>query len=295
MSEKVNQPDCSIVIPVYNEEEIVGNAITRLDAFLRGKDIRYEIIAVNDGSSDNSFEELKKLECDSLRIISHPHNRGYGAALKTGVSESIARKVLFYDADGQHKPDEVMRLIVESIDYDMVVGSRQGYQGPGWRQPGKKFINLLANYLVSFKIPDLNSGLRIVTKKKFEQFEHLYPNGFSLSTTITLAFIKHGFTVKYIPITIEPRVGNSSLRITDGFKAIQLVLRMIMLFAPLRIFLPAALLFAIFTGVSVWIDIFVYQFNLSETTLILFVSSVMVFFMGLIADELASLRRELRV
>ena len=174
----------------------------------------------------------------------------------------------------------------------MVIGSRKGYKGPAWRQPGKKIINLIANYLVQFKIPDLNSGLRLVRKKHFHSFVHLYPQGFSLSTTITLAFIKEGLSVKYIPIKINKRTGKSTVKINDGFRAINLVFRMIMIFSPLRIFFPVGLIIFILGALSLVSDIL--NNNLTDTTTLLFTTFMMVLFFGLISDQLALVIRRKR-
>ena len=286
----------SIIVPIFNEENVIKEVLLDLDNFLRiNLNYRYELIAVNDGSTDKTDKILTRLELNNFSCFSNPYNKGYGAAIKLGVQKAQGAFVLFYDGDGQHNPREILKLVNNRTKYDMVIGSRQEYKGPKWRQPGKKIINIIANYLVNYKIPDLNSGFRIVRRECFNKFLHLYPNGFSLSTTITLAFIKHGFNVKYISIKVNKREGKSEVKLSDGFKAVNLVLRMIMLFSPMKIFLPCSLFFSLLTLASLYIDIFIYKFNISESTLIFFISSIILFFIGLIADQLASLRREMKL
>lgn len=285
----------SIIIPIFNEEQIIKDVITKLHHFLEDNLAdKYEIIAVNDGSKDGTKKILQTLALPNFSFISHPYNKGYGAALKSGVHKSQGKYVIFYDGDGQHRPVDLLLLTKEKNNFDMVVGSRLDYNGPFWRRPGKKIINKIANYLVNFNIPDLNSGLRLVRKEYFYKFLHLYPDGFSLSTTITLSFIKHGFNVKYVDIKVYKRSGKSTVKLSDGFKAINLVLRIIMLFSPIKIFLPCSLFFLCLTLVSLYIDIFLYHFNLSEFTLLLFASSMILFLMGLLADQIAAIRRDMK-
>ncbi len=284
----------SIIIPVYNEEAIIKQLVKDLLLFLDNKLKDYEIIVVDDGSKDKSWEKLSQISHPNLKLVRHPYNKGYGSALKTGASKARADVLIFYDGDNQHKPEDILKLVSEIGQYDMVVGSREGYKGPAWRQPGKKIINLIANYLVNFKIPDLNSGLRAVKKEKFNRFRHLYPNGFSLSTTITLAFLKQGYSVGYVPIQINKREGKSTVHILDGFRAVNLVLKMIMLFSPLKIFIPVSLLFFIIGAISLCRDVFI-VFNLNDNTILLLISALLFFLFGLLADQIAAIRREIRI
>ena len=288
----MNKQGISIIIPVFNEEEVVKKTIFSLEVFCKEKNIEHEIIVVNDGSEDDSGKVLSSI--GGINVITHPYNKGYGASLKSGTEKAIFEWVLFYDADGQHTPLHITALLKHIDEYDMVVGARMGYQGNLWRQPGKKILRMIADYAVEFKIPDLNSGLRLVNKSKFNSFLHLYPEGFSLSTTITLAFIKHGYTVGYFPIKIEKRIGKSSVRVTDGFKAINLVLRIIMLFSPMKFFVPLALTMLAGGIISLWYDIVVYK-DIADTTTFLFITAIIIGSFGLLADQVAAIRREMRV
>lgn len=282
----------SIIIPAFNEDKAIKKVIMNLSNFLEKFFLeRYEIIVINDGSSDGTEEVLRGLDLKNYRYYSNPYNKGYGASLKLGANQANGEYLIFYDSDGQHNPEDLTRLMAESDKYDMVIGERQGYQGPWVRQPGKKILKWVASYLVDFKIPDLNSGLRIVNKEKFYKYAHLYPNGFSLSTTITLAFIKEGFNVKYIPIKLNKRVGKSTVSPRDALKTFVLITRIITLFAPMRFFLPISVLFALITAASITNDIILS--NISDTSIMLFIATIFIFSFGVILDQIAAIRREL--
>lgn len=287
------QLNISVIIPVYNEAEVVSRVIDELKKFLISEGINHEIIAVDDASTDGTPQILAQK--NGIKVISHPYNKGYGASLKTGASHALYDWLLFFDGDGQHRVACLKEFISQTNKYDLIVGSRQGYQGPLLRQPGKKIIRLLVNYLAGRNIPDFNCGLRLVKKELFMNFRHILPDGFSLSTTSTLAFLKEGLDVKFIPIEIDKRIGRSSLRTSDGFKTLMLVIRLIMLFSPLKIFFPlAAFGFTISIG---WIihDLIVYNFSLiSKSAGFLFVVSLLIFLFGLLADQIAAIRRQIK-
>ena len=200
--------------------------------------------------------------------------------------------ILVFDADGQHRVEDIKKLIEAGKNYDMVIGARQGYQGPLIRQPGKKLLKLTAEYLVDKKILDLNSGLRLIKKEHFNKYSHLLPNAFSWTTTITLAFLKEGLSINYVPIEINKRQGGkSTVKPSDGFRVFMLILRIIMLFSPLRIFLPVSLVLLAVGSIGLIIDIIL--LNISEGTIFVLIASMLIFFFGLIADQIASIRREI--
>jgi len=284
----------SIIIPVFNEEKVIKDVVMNLISFLNEQlEGGYEIILVDDGSTDATNEILFKIPDNQVSVLTNPYNKGYGSALKLGVGGAKGEFVLFFDADGQHNPEDLLTLVKEGTEYDMIVGWRRGYKGPAWRQPGKRAMKAIACYLVNSKIPDLNSGLRRVRKGCFDRYVHLYPDGFSLTTTITLAFIKHGYNIKYTPITINRRVGESTVRITDGLKTINFMLHTIMLFSPLRVFIPSSLLFLVFGLTFLFFDICIHN-NIGDSTILLISISMVFFFFGLIADQLGAIRREMR-
>jgi len=283
----------SIVIPAYNEEEGIKNVLEELKTYLKKNDIRTEIIVVNDGSKDKTKKILENIK--DIKLINHPYNKGYGASIKTGVKNAQYDWILLYDSDGQHKPEYIKELIKYRDNYDMIIGNRKGYKGPLMRQPGKKLLTWTANYLVQKKIPDLNSGFRLIKKDLFLKFSHIYPNGFSLTTTITLAFFKEGLNIKYVPIRINKRNGKSTIRVFHGLEALITIFRTITLFSPLRIFLPASFFFFLLSLIiSVFQSIPLKDFNISDTTILFFVFSLFLFFFGLLADQISAIRREIK-
>lgn len=281
----------SIILPIYNEAETIKQTIDNLKAYLNEKNLAAEIIAVNDGSTDATKKILAEIE--GLKVINHPYNKGYGAAVKTGAANATFDWLLTFDSDGQHQVNDIEKFLAAAAGFDMVVGARQGYRGPLIRQPGKKILHLLAEYLVEKKIPDLNSGLRLINKKLFLKYTHLLPNGFSWTTTITLAFFKENLNVKYIPIEINKRLaGKSQVKAMDAVKTMMVIFRIIMLFSPLRIFLPTSLALFSLALISGIYDI--WQSNITDTTILLFLSAILIFFFGLMADQLAAIRREIK-
>jgi len=279
----------SIVVPVYNEQEIIEQVLSDLKREVSKLSLEYEIIVVDDGSKDRSGEILVSI--DGVKVISHPYNKGYGASLKTGASISEHDWILFFDADGQHRPEYVGEFLTYIQDYDMIVGARSGYLGPIIRQPGKKILKWLASYLVDFKIPDLNCGLRMIKRSLFDKYAHLCPGGFSISTTLNMTFLKEGLNIKFVPIQINKRTGRSTVRPRHALEALVLIIRLITLFSPMRFFVPVALVF--FLAAFGFLIYDIVHSNLSNTTVVFFISAVLLFFFGLILDQLAAIRREL--
>ena len=290
----MNEIKYSIIIPIFNEAKAIKKVIFDLSNYLKVNEINSvcEILVVNDGSTDNTYDILNNIRLDELKIFSNPYNKGYGSALKLGARNASGKYLIFYDGDGQHNSEDVKKLIKESDEYDMVIGERRGYKGPFIRQPGKRILTWIASYLVDFKIPDLNSGLRIVDKEKFYKYAHLYPNNFSLSTTITMAFLKAGYNVKYIPIKINKRIGKSTVSPRDALHVFVLITRLITLFAPMRFFLPISMLFVLITVLSIIHDMMLS--NISDTSIIFFIATIFIFSFGVILDQTAAIRRELR-
>lgn len=280
----------SVIIPAYNEGETIVPVVKNLQAYLVKLGVPFEIIIVNDASTDDTKQKAESL---GVRVINHVYNKGYGAGLKTGMKASAYEWLLWYDADGQFKPEYIETFLKHQPDYDFIIAERQGYQGPISRTLGKRILVKVASFLAERKINDINCGFRLVRKDKIMQFFHLYPNGFSISTTSTLAFIKSALNIKFIPIKIEERQGGvSQVKAKDGFLMLMLILRMVMLFSPLRVFLPAALVFFGLAIVSFVAEGIVNGFNLTDTTVLLAITAVLLFFFGLLADQIAALRRE---
>lgn len=283
-----NNPEISVIIPVYNEAEGIKSTLDELLMFSFGKN--WEIIVVNDGSTDDTSMIIKGFS--QIKTVTHSVNKGYGASLKTGIENASADIVVFFDGDGQHNPEDIPRLLEQLPECDMVVGQRTKDSKQDWlRKPGKWVLGKVANFLSNQKIPDLNSGFRAIKRLVIESMLEIFPDGFSFSTTSTIAFFKSGYNVKYVLITARARIGKSKVRQTrHGPEVLLLILRLIALFSPLRIFLNvAAILFII--GFAYQIEeIFRRGWHIVNGALLLIISSLLVFLFGLIADQLSNLR-----
>ncbi len=284
----------SIVIPAYNVAKSIG---ATLEGLREWRD-RAEIIVVDDGSTDCTGDVARST---GLRVIRHMHNKGYGAALKTGIRAAAGDIIVMMDADGEHNADQIVALLDAFDDNDMVVGARgKGSNAPLLRRPGKWILGKVANYLAQTQIPDLNSGLRAFRKDVALRFLHILPNGFSFTTTLTLALFKEGYNTAYVPITTCPRVGTSTVNpVRDGFNTIMLIIRIIALFDPIKVFLPTSL--ALFlVGLVYWVGSMVFRWHaridpfvhIPTGAMIMLVSSVIVFMFGILADQVSAIRRE---
>ena len=204
----------SIIVPAFNEEESITEVIGRIQKAWCNCDFPYEIIVVDDGSTDKTYELAVSQD---VRVLQNSSNRGYGASLKAGIKESKYDWILITDGDGTYPFEQTLSFLELIPEYDMIVGARIGKNTniPFVRRPAKWFLRLLASFIAGTKIPDLNSGLRIFRKDMSLEFSYLYPNGFSYTSTITMAFLTHGYNVKYIPINYYKRKGKSSIRAYD--------------------------------------------------------------------------------
>ncbi len=278
----------AIVIPAYNEAGGLPNVLDHLSAWSqRGA----QIIVVDDGSTDDTSRVALER---GARVIRHHNNKGYGAALKAGIRAADRELVVTFDADGQFDVNDIEKLVLALQDCDMAVGVRpQGAGSPTIRKPGKWLLGKTANYLAQTQIPDLNCGFRALRTETARRFLNLLPNGFSFTTTITLAMFKDGYNVSYLPITVHPRkTGTSSVRVADGFNTFLLIIRIISLFDPLKVFLPAAaLLFLVGILYLILDSILLGKPNIASGAVILFVSAVMVFMFGILADQVSAIRR----
>lgn len=278
----------SIIVPVFNEEKNIGKALDALLKTVKGKG--FEVIVVDDGSTDGTVHEIKKR---NVKLLKHPYNKGYGAALKTGIRNSKGKILATMDSDGQHNPKDLLALLKFLPKYDMVVGARgKSSHVPLFRRPAKFLLSLTANYLVERKIPDLNSGMRAMKREVAERFMSLLPDSFSYSTTITLCCFKSGLNVKYVPIKVVKRGGKSKIHpLKDSFRFLMLILRTVMLFSPLKVFLPISL-FLFVIGFWFLISGLIFYNDISDGTVFIVLTSILVFFFGLIADQISLTRRE---
>jgi glycosyltransferase involved in cell wall biosynthesis len=290
-------PHISLVIPIYNEEVTISQVIPEAIEILQAENHFFEIVAVDDGSSDRSFQVLRSIQehhPDILRIVQHIYNKGYGAALRTGIRCARGELVVCMDADGQHSASQVANLIALIPPYDLVVGYRTSkYQGHWYRNLGNRFYNSFASWLTGFKILDLTSGFRAMRRSTVNHFLHLYPSGFSASLTVTMAYLKAGYNVTFVPVDVQARsAGESKVNyFKDGSRFFNLILRMVMLYDPMRIFTPASLLSALL-GVVAWIAGMLdeQRFFFSNATILFFVTAIFIFLLGLIANQVVNSR-----
>jgi glycosyltransferase involved in cell wall biosynthesis len=278
----------SIIVPVYNEEDVIEKFSENLRRALSESTDTYEIIVVDDGSNDKTFSIASKIP--GIKIIRHPYNKGNGAAVKTGILKAKGEKLVIIDADGQHDPQHILEMLKLLDEYDLVVGARGSF-GVGKRGIGNIIVSKLASYLSGIVIPDLTSGFRAFKKEKMLEFIDLLPNGYSLPSTSTLAFATSGYNVKFIPITAQVRQGGkSNIHILkDGMKFLVLIFRMISLFKPLKIFTPVSI-FLLLLG-SLW-SLRAYHMTRTISSLgtMILLSGVFTFMFGLMVDQLAQTR-----
>ncbi len=282
----------SIIIPAYNEVEAIAETIIGLKEVIQKSKREYDIIVVDDGSTDLTWAEAEKA---GARLIRHRRNKGYGAALKSGTLAATTEFVVFFDADNQFDPVDIEKLMDAAEQTHAAFGCRTSKSyAPFSRKGGKKVLGLLANYLARTTIPDLNCGLRALRRDVLLEYLHLLPNGFSASTTTTLIILHEGYDVAFVPITVKKRIGKSTVKpIRDGIDTALLVLRLTTLLDPFRVFGPTSIFLFLF-GVVWGLRYLLAGKGLSMASLFLLVSSVMVFFFGLLADQISSLRRERR-
>ena len=277
--------EVSIIIPAYNEREGITHVIESLRLLKEKHGPRWEIIVVDDGSTDGTPEMVKEFE--DVILIQHPLNRGYGAAIKTGMRHAKYNTLVISDADGTYPVNDIPKLIAQLPKSDMVVGARHINSSniPLSRRPAKWVLNKLANYLTGTKIPDLNSGLRVMKKDIVMNYVHLLPDGFSFTTTITLAMLTNNYRVEFVPIEYKIRSGKSKIRpIRDTMNFIQLIIRTVLYFDPLKIFLPISAFFFI-SSIAVLILSYLFTPKVMDiTTVILFISGVQILAIGMIAD-----------
>ncbi len=274
----------SIVLPAKNESAAIGTTVSGICQHYPDA----EVIVVNDGSTDNTAQVA---EAAGARVIHHPYSKGNGAAIKSGARAASGDVIVFMDADGQHDPVDIPRLLGKLGEgHDMVVGARQaGFQASLGRGLANRFYNLLATYMTGHKVEDLTSGFRAVRADKFREFLYLLPNGFSYPTTSTMAFFRAGYSVAYEPIHAAQRIGKSHIKpLQDGMRFLLIIFKIGTLYSPLKLFVPIAAL--AFVLASLW-----YGYTLgtegrfTNMSALLYTGSVMIFLMGLISEQITAL------
>jgi glycosyltransferase involved in cell wall biosynthesis len=277
----------SVVIPAYEEAAAVGVVVQSLRAAANWR----EVLVVDDGSSD---ETAIVAATAGARVIKHPYNKGNGASVKTGIRHASGEYILIIDADGQHTASDALRLITFLGDYDLVVGTRAGsnQQASHARHLGNNALNWVAGYLTGRVIPDLTSGLRAARTSGLREFLHLLPNGFSTPTTTTLSFVKAGYSVHFEPITVGARLGKSKIKlVSDGARFLMILLKVITVFSPLRIFLPiAGTFFVLGAGYAIWTTI--HRHDITDSSVLLLVLAVVIFLVGLVSEQISTMRSE---
>jgi glycosyltransferase involved in cell wall biosynthesis len=281
----------SVIIPVYNEEAIIKNTLVEIYDILANSDINeFEVIAINDGSSDRTEQEItgSGVPC---QVITHKVNKGYGASLKTGLRYAKYGNILITDADETYPHDKIPEMYEYYIQnrLDMLVGSRTGenVSYPFVKKVPKFFLTKLANYISNTTIPDINSGLRIFQKDIALQFFNLYPNGFSFTTTITVAMLCKGYDVEFFPVDYFPRKGRSKISpVKDTLGFFQLLSQIAVFFNPLKFFLPFVGILMVLSSAFIIRDVFFLR-NLTQSTVLFPILTVLIFFMGLMADMIS--------
>jgi glycosyltransferase involved in cell wall biosynthesis len=274
----------SVIIPAFNEGPAVADVVAALLSAANWK----EIIVVDDGSGDETGHHAAAA---GARVIRHPYNKGNGASVKTGIRNAAGEWVLIIDADGQHPPEDALRLIGHLGEYDLVIGARSAEtQATAARRIGNDVLNALAGYLAERRIPDLTSGFRAARRQNLLEFIHLLPNGFSTPTTTTLSFLRAGYNVRFEPVDARQRLGDSKIRLArDGARFFLILLKVITIFSPLKIFLPiSAAAFAV--GMVYGIGNYFLYSRIPNGAVILLMFAVMVFLVGLVSEQISTLR-----
>jgi glycosyltransferase involved in cell wall biosynthesis len=273
----------TVVIPAYNEAAHVAGQVRDVDRVMRQTGWEYEIIVVDDGSRDGTAEAAS--ESGVGRVVRRAHNRGYGAALKLGIQLARHEWILITDADGTYPVEAIPSLLAAAPANAMVVGARTGetVRVPFARRPAKWFLNRLASYLAGRHLPDINSGLRLMRKSLVQRYQHLLPDGFSFTTTITLSAACNAHPLEYVPIDYHARLGESKIRPRHAYDFTLLIVRTIVFFNPLKVFLPLGAVMAIAGAAKFAYD--VTRDNLSETAVLGFLGALIVWAVGLLADQ----------
>ena len=276
----------TVVIPAFNEAGSIASVVAELRQAARWP----EIIVVDDGSVDDTDARARAA---GARVVRHPYNKGNGAAVKSGIRNANTPFIVIVDADGQHRPSDAVHLVSHLGEYDLVIGARAPQTHASLvRRVGNALLNGVASYLTRQPIPDLTSGFRAARREHLVEFLHLLPNGFSTPTTTTLAFIKAGYSVRFEPIEAAKRQGTSKIRLgSDGVGFFLILLKVITIYSPLRIFVPISVAsFLLGAAYAVWTIL--KQSHVTNSSVLLIVLSVVIFLVGLISEQISSLRFE---
>jgi glycosyltransferase involved in cell wall biosynthesis len=285
----MNAAKVTVILPTYNE----STAISAIVSTIKERYPEFEVIVIDDGSSDDTAAEAKKAGAD---VYSHPYNIGNGAAVKSGIRVASGDVLVFMDGDGQHDPADIEKLLKYIPEFDMVVGARSiADQASLWRAFGNKIYSWFASYVAKFSIKDLTSGFRAIKLNVARNFLYLLPNTYSYPTTITLGVLRSGLSVKYVPIKTKKRKGGkSNIKIVhDGVRFFMIITRICTLFSPMRVFLPVSFLLFIL-GVANYLYTFITRSRFTNMSVFLFVAAIIIFMMSLISEQICQMRFERR-
>jgi glycosyltransferase involved in cell wall biosynthesis len=284
LKEYNNKIPVTILMPAYNEELSIGNTISRI------KELHpdFEILVVDDGSTDNT---LRVAMDAGANVWPHPYNIGNGAAIKSGLRIAKGEWVIMMDADGQHNPEDIARMLEFKDTYDMVVGARSSSSETEFhRDIANKVYNWFASYVTKFRVEDLTSGFRMVRLATARQFIYLLPNTFSYPSTLTMAYLRSGRSIQYIPIETKYRIGKSKIKLLqDGSRFLLILAKVATLFSPLRVFLPVSMMLLL-TGVIYYLFTYSTQGRFTNMSALLLNSSLIVFMMGLVSEQISQMR-----
>ncbi len=279
----------SVIVPAYNEGDIIGDIVTDIKALHPD----FEVIVVNDGSSDDTVVAAQKA---GASVYSHPYNIGNGAAIKSGIRLATGDVLVLMDGDGQHNPEDIAKLLAYFPQFDMVVGARSAVdQASLGRALGNKIYNWFASYVAKFSVKDLTSGFRAVKSNVARNFLYLLPNTYSYPTTLTLGVLRSGLSVKYVPIRIQKRqTGKSNIKmLQDGVRFFMIITRICTLYSPMRVFLPVSFVM-FFLGLINYLYTFIIRSRFTNMSVFLFVTSIVIFMMSLISEQICQMRFERR-
>lgn len=283
MEEDQKKPEVTVILPAYNEELGIVSTITKIRQLYPD----FEILVIDDGSTDNTMRAAIDAGANAWP---HQYNIGNGAAVKTGLRMASGDWIIMMDADGQHQPEDIACLLEYKDKYDMVVGSRtKGSDTKFHRDIANTIYNWFASYVTKFKIQDLTSGFRLVNRNTVQKFIDLLPNTFSYPSTLTMAYLRTGRSIKYVPIQTKARKGRSKIKLLqDGSRFLLIIIKVATLFSPLRVFLPISA-FLFLTALGYYLFTFITQGRFTNMSALLFSSSLIIFMMGLISEQISQL------
>jgi glycosyltransferase involved in cell wall biosynthesis len=286
MAETNRKPAVTVVLPAFNEAEVVGETVKRI----RELHPDFEVLVVDDGSTDSTMQAAMDA---GANVWPHPYNMGNGAAVKSGLRAARGDYVVLMDADGQHDPADIARLLEYADRFDMVVGARtKASKTKAHRNLANSIYNRFASYVTKFKIEDLTSGFRVMRRATVEQYIYLLPNTFSYPSTITMAYLRSGRSVTYVPIETAKRLGKSKIKLVrDGIRFLLIITKIATLFAPLRIFMPVSFVFFLL-GFGYYLFTYTTQGRFTNMSALLLNSAVIVFLIGLVSEQVTQLKYE---